>query len=185
MTRLMRLLEKEFLELVGAHFHAGIKRRAAVGLDTFDFLLQRLLVLNFLRGHQHPRLVAENDERKNIVRRKAVHQQHRGLLGLFQLRARHRTGLVQHNGQVERRAPDFFPVGDGGEVNLDDDLLRRIFHDIAAIRHEVQLQGFSGEQICAANRRQTEGEQYFFHAAILPDGGKKLSAAGQKFVKKL
>jgi len=28
-----------------------------------------------------------------------------------------------------------------------------------------------------------DGEQNYFHAAILPGGGEKLSAAGQRFVK--
>ena len=155
------------------------------GLDAFDFFLQRVLVFNFLRGHEHLRFVAENDERKDIVRREPVHQLHRRLFGLLQLRAGHRAGFVQHDGEIERRAPDFFPAGDGGEVNFDDDLLRRIFHNIAALRHELQLQSFSGEQVRGERRRQTDGEQNCFHAANLPDGGKKLSAAGQTFVKEL
>jgi hypothetical protein len=47
------------------------------------------------------------------------------------------------------------------------------------------LQGFSGEQVDGQTRRQTEGEQNCFHAVILPDAGKELSAAGQRFVKKM
>ena len=161
---------KIFLELPGAHFHAGIKRRAAVGLDAFDFFLQRLLVLDFLRRHEHPGFVAENDQRKNVVGREAVHQLHGGLFGLLQFRAGHRAGLVQHDGEIERRAPELLPVGDGGEVNFDDDLLRRILQQDIALRHEFQVQGFSGEQVDGQTRRQTEGEQCFFHAATLPDG---------------
>jgi hypothetical protein len=58
-----------------------------------------------------------------------------------------------------------------------------MFHDIAALRHELQLQGFSGEQV--ERSRQTEGEQNFFHAAILPDGRIKLSGGREMFVKNL
>ena len=146
---------EKFLKLVGAQFHAGVERSAAVGLDALDFFLQRILVLDLLRGNQHASFVAENDQRKNVVGREAIHQLHRGLFGFFQLRAGHRAGFVQHDGEIERRAPDLLLSGDGGEVNFDDDLLRRIFHDIAALRHEVQLQGFSGEQV--KRRRKTDG----------------------------
>ena len=62
MTRLMRLLEKYSRNLAGAHIDAGVERRAAARLDGFDFFLQRGLVLDVLRGNNHPRLVAENDQ---------------------------------------------------------------------------------------------------------------------------
>ena len=98
---------EKFLNLVGAHFYAGVKRGAAVGLDALDLFLERVLVFDVLRGHEHLRLVAENDEGKNIIGREAVHELHRGLLGLFDLRAGHRAGSVDDDGEVERRAPDF------------------------------------------------------------------------------
>jgi hypothetical protein len=47
------------------------------------------------------------------------------------------------------------------------------------------MQGFSGGQVDGQTRRQTKGKQCFIHVLTLPDYFRKLSWAGQRFVKKL
>jgi hypothetical protein len=47
------------------------------------------------------------------------------------------------------------------------------------------VQGFSGEQRDNQTGRQTKSKQCFFHAATVPDGRRKLSLGGQRFVKKM
>ena len=87
--------------------------------------LDRLLILQLLRGHQHLGVVAEGNQREEIARRQLVHQAHRRLAGLLDLRAGHRAGAVQHDRQVERRSFELLVVAGGSEVNLDHNFLRR------------------------------------------------------------
>jgi hypothetical protein len=108
-----------------------------------------------------------------------------GLFRFLQLRAGHRTGLVQDDGEIERGAPVFLPVGNRIEVNFHDDFLRLAPQQDIAVRNEVQVQGFSGEQRNSQTGRQTKDKQCFFHTATVPDGCPKLSWAGQRFVKKM
>lgn len=124
-------------------------------------------------------------EREDIVGRKTIHELHRCLLGFFQLRAGHGTGAVEHHGEVERRAPGFFPCGDGREVNLHDDLRRRTFQHDFAVGDEFEVEGFAGEQVRGDDCGQTEEEQCFLHALTLPAGANELSGGCERFVKKL
>ena len=77
------------------------------------------------------------------------------------------------------------PVGNRAEVNFHDHLLRPALQQDIAVRNEIEVQGFSGEQRDNQTGRQTKSKQCFFHAATVPDGRRKLSLGGQRFVKKM
>ena len=96
---------------------------------------------------------------------------------VFQLRAGHGSEVVEHHGEVQWGALGFFLFDDGGEVNLHDDLRRRVFQHDFAVGDEFDFEGFSGQQVRGDDCGQTEKEQCFLRAPTLPNAQMNCQAA--------